>query len=124
MPDALTLEGYSVKSASLHAMNHLLFIPKNDSQSFSVSCRLDRTIPSEFTFCSVAAAYPLDPQIFLNIRIYDPQEFEELPTQIAEIVTRVRKVSYCLDVTEAVQRDAGAASNLELITDCKSEFVS
>jgi hypothetical protein len=123
LAEHLILEGYSVKSASPDVMNHLLFIPKDDTQSFSVSCHVDRQDSSEFSFCSVAAAYPPDPQIFLSMRIYDPQQLDDFPRQLIEIVKSVRKIVYCLDVTDGIHQDAGVANNLSGTPDCNSEFI-
>ncbi|WP_260003251.1 hypothetical protein [Leisingera caerulea] len=110
IPKKFFLDGYRIRSTKADDHVSFMYLPDSERQNFSVTCTVDRVTLSEFSFCVVTANYPLDANLFVQARIYQPEKYEDLSVAFREISERIRNVAYCLDVTDlassAVERSS------------------
>jgi len=92
-PEAYQVDGY-LTFANGANFRDVLFFKEELASDFYVNC--GGSNPTYSVFCGLRATYPPDPTIQIIGRIYFPKK----PYRFEKIAKTLRKIAYCLDVTD------------------------
>ncbi len=77
----------------------ILYLPKDETLRFLVSCGVD-VQDEQILGCSLFGKYPQDANIRLKARLYFPDFPANDPDKFLSVITRLRELVTCLDVTD------------------------
>jgi len=118
------LPGYETRSSTPDNLGSFFFLPVGEDPDFSVTCSLDSPTRRVLTFCALYANYPPDPNIFILVRIYNPDRYRDLAARFRDIAQRVREIVYCLDVTDRTPQEVVRFDRLDNLAGCQPEVIS
>jgi hypothetical protein len=93
-PEAYQIDRYLTFANSMNFRDVLIF-KKEFASDFYVRC--GGSNPSYSVYCGLRATYPPDPTIQLVGHIYAPKK----PYRFEQLANTLRKIAYCLDVTDS-----------------------
>lgn len=99
IPVRFQIPGYETRSANDDGLGPVMMIPTDIAADYSVMCSPDRQ-SGKIIICIIIAAYPPDPLIYLQARLYAPEPWDKTREELDDIVARMREIAYCLDVTD------------------------
>ncbi|WP_281855902.1 hypothetical protein [Litoreibacter halocynthiae] len=112
-PEAYQVDGYLTFANSVNFRDVLLF-KKEFASDFYIRC--GGSNPSFSVYCGLRATYPPDPTIQLVGHIYAPSK----PYRFEQVANILRRVAYCLDVTDRRDIVPPRSPNPRLLDeDCK-----
>lgn len=112
IPDRFQIAGYQTWLSHEDGLGDVLMIPTDPDADYAIRCAQDRK-SGEVRFCAVRASYPPDPLIYLQARLYSPENWNETKDEFDDIVARMREIAVCLDVTDReIELEADASRKL------------